>query len=145
MICTQQQLVAYSAGPYQMTAELVSTLGALGLLLTAVGLYGVVSYGVTQRTRELGIRMALGAEHARILSFVLREGAALAAIGIALGLPLALLAARYASALLFGLAPWDIPSFCAALTLLTLVIFAAAVIPAHRASCVDPVVALRYE
>jgi predicted permease len=145
MITTQQQLVAYSSGPYQMTAELVSTLGTLGLLLTVVGLYGVVSYGVTQRTREIGIRMALGADRSTILRFVLRELAALGILGLVLGIPLALLAARSASAMLFGVAPWDATTFCAAGALLALVLFVAGAIPARRAARIDPMVALRYE
>jgi predicted permease len=145
MITSQQQLVEYSAGPYQMTAELVSTLGFLALVLTAVGLYGVVSYGVAQRTREIGIRMALGADRSRMLGFVLREVMLLGAIGFVLGLPLALLAARSTSALLFGLSPWDIRSFLIALVLLAMVLCAAGVIPARRAARVDPMVALRYE
>jgi len=145
MITTQQQLVAYSSGPYQMTAELVSTLGTLGLLLTAVGLYGVISYGVTQRTREIGIRMALGADRSTILRFVLGELAALGVLGFALGIPLALLAARSASAMLFGVAPWDATAFFAAGALLSVVLFVAGAIPARRAARIDPMVALRYE
>jgi ABC-type antimicrobial peptide transport system permease subunit len=145
MTTTQQQLVAYSAGPYQMSAELVSILGVLGLVLTAVGLYGVISYGVAQRTREIGIRTALGANRSTILKFVLREVAAVGALGIVLGLPLALLCAQSASAMLFGIAPWDITAFSAAGILLVIVLFAAGVIPARRAARVDPMVALRYE
>jgi predicted permease len=145
MSTSQQQLVQYSAGTYQMTAELVSTLGFLGLLLTAVGLYGVISYGVSQRTREIGIRMALGADRNRILRLVLREVMLLGVIGFALGLPLALLAARSASTLLFGLSPWDTGSFLSAFVLLAVVLSATSAIPVRRAARVDPMVALRYE
>lgn len=145
MITTQQQLVAYSSGPYQMTAELVSTLGTLGLLLTAVGLYGVISYSVTQRTREIGIRMALGADRGTILKFTLGELAVLGILGVVLGIPLALIAARFVSAMLFGVAPWDATAFFAAGVLLTLVLFVAGAIPARRAARIDPMVALRYE
>jgi predicted permease len=145
MTTSQRQLVDYSAGPYQMTAELVSTLGLLGLLLTAVGLYGVISYGVTQRTREIGIRMALGAERSRILRLVLREVTLLGAIGLLVGLPLALFAAQSASAVLFGLSPLDVASFCTAVVPLLIVLFAAGAVPARRAARVDPMIALRYE
>lgn len=145
MITTQQQLVGFSAGPYQMTAELVSSLGTLGLLLTAVGLYGVISFGVTQRTREIGIRMALGADRGRMLRFVLREVALLGVSGIVIGLPLALFAGRSASAFLFGVHSWDVVSFSAAISVLVIVLFAAGAIPARRAAKVDPMVALRYE
>ena len=120
-------------------------LGTLGLLLTGVGLYGVVSYGVTQRTREIGIRMALGADRSMMLQLVLREVAALGLIGIVAGLPLALFAARSASALLFGVSPWNVAVFSGAIALLLLVLFVAGAIPAHRASRVDPMIALRYE
>jgi ABC-type antimicrobial peptide transport system permease subunit len=89
--------------------------------------------------------MALGAERGGILRFVLREVASLGAIGLILGLPLALFTARSASALLFNLSPWDTGSFCAAVALLTIVLFAAGAVPARRAARVDPMVALRYE
>lgn len=145
MITTQQQLVTYSSGPYQMTAELVSILGLLGLLLTAVGLYGVISYGVTQRTREIGIRMALGADRGMMLRFVLQEAVVLGTIGIAIGLPFALLAARSASALLFGLSPWSVTVFCTSIAILLVVLFTAGAIPAYRATRIDPMIALRYE
>ena len=101
-----------------MTAELVGSLGLLGLILTAVGLYGVVSYGVSQRTRELGIRMALGAGKNETLGLVLREVGLLGLIGMAAGLPLALIATRLFSSLLFGVGAWDVPTFVGAAMLL---------------------------
>jgi putative ABC transport system permease protein len=145
MITTQQELIRYAAAPYQMTAELVSTLGFLGLMLTAIGLYGVISYGVTQRIREIGIRMALGAERGTILKLVLGEVTLLASIGVAMGLPLAFLGARSASTLLFGVAPWDLTAFCGAIALLVIVLFAAGAVPARGATRIDPMMALRYE
>jgi putative ABC transport system permease protein len=145
MITSQQELIRYAAAPYQMTAELVSTLGFLGLMLTAIGLYGVISYGVTQRIREIGIRMALGAERGTILKLVLGEVTLLAFIGIAVGLPLAFFGARSASTLLFGVAPWNLTAFCGAIALLAIVLFAAGAVPARRATKIDPMVALRYE
>jgi ABC-type antimicrobial peptide transport system permease subunit len=98
-ITTENELIRYSAQTYQVTAELVGALGLLGLILTAVGLYGVVSYGVSQRTREFGIRIALGAGRNDTLLLVLREVATLGVIGIAVGLPLALTATQLMSKL----------------------------------------------
>jgi predicted permease len=141
-ITTENDLIRFSAQRYQVTAELVAALGTLGLLLTAVGLYGVVSYGVSQRTRELGIRMALGADRNDTLWLVLREVAMLGLIGIAVGLPLALTATRAFSTLLFGVSPWDAPAFAAALIVLAGVLFAAGWLPAHRATSIQPSSAL---
>jgi predicted permease len=141
-ITTENELIRYSAQSYQMTAELVSVLGVLGLILTAVGLYGVVSYGVTQRTRELGIRMALGAARSDTLWLVLREVALMGAVGLVVGLPLALWATRMFSALLFGVGPWDMAAFAIAMTVLVLVLLAAGLLPARRATGIDPAVAL---
>jgi predicted permease len=142
-ITTENELIRYSAQNYQVTAELVGTLGLLGLLLTAVGLYGVVSYGVSQRTRELGIRMALGADRNETLWLVLREVATLGLIGMAAGLPLAMAATRRFSSLLFGLGPWDLPAFIGAAILLAAVLLVAGLIPARRATGVEPSSALR--
>lgn len=142
-ITTENDLIRFSAQRYQVTAELVAALGTLGLLLTAVGLYGVVSYGVSQRTRELGIRMALGADRNDTLWLVLREVAMLGLIGIAIGLPLALTATRMFSTLLFGVSPWDAPAFAAALIVLSGVLITAGWLPARRATGIQPSSALR--
>lgn len=142
-ITTENDLIRYSAQGYQMTAELVGTLGLLGLVLCAVGLYGVVSYGVSQRTRELGIRMALGADRRDTLGLVLREVLALGAIGIAVGLPLALTATNLMSKLLFGVRPWDPVSFVGSGVLLVAVLTLAGFVPARRAARIEPSSALR--
>lgn len=142
-IVTENELIRYSAQNYQMTAELVGTLGVLGLILTAVGLYGVVSYSVSQRTRELGIRMALGADRGETLRLVLREVAMLALVGIAAGLPLALIATRVFRTLLFGVGAWDVPTFVGAGVLLAAVLVVAGFLPARRATSIEPVSALR--
>jgi macrolide transport system ATP-binding/permease protein len=118
-------------------------LGFLGLILTAVGLYGVIAYGVSQRTRELGIRMALGADRNRTLGLVLREVALLGAVGIVSGLPLALSATKLCQSLLLGIDPWDLPTLLGAAILLTAVILAAGFLPARRATKIDPLSALR--
>jgi ABC-type antimicrobial peptide transport system permease subunit len=126
-----------------VTAELLGALGPLGLILTAVGLYGVVSYGVSQRTRELGIRMALGADRADTLGLVLREVAILGLTGILIGLPLALAATRLFSGLLFGVGPCDVPNFAGAGVVLAAVLLAAGFAPARRATGIEPLSALR--
>ncbi len=142
-ITTQNDLIRFSAQLYQITAELAATLGLLGLILTAVGLYGVIAFGVSQRTRELGIRMALGADRADTLRLVLREVAILGIAGLALGIPLALTATRLLSSLLFGIGPWDLPAFLAAALLLAAVLLAAGLQPALRATGIQPSSALR--
>ena len=142
-ITTQGELIRFSALPYQLTAELAGALGVLGLLLTAVGLYGVVSYSVAQRTREIGIRMALGAARGDTLRLVLWEVARLGALGVGIGMPLALLATRLISSSLFGVGPWHIPSLVSAVVVLLFALFLAGFIPARRATTIEPNAALR--
>ena len=142
-ITTENELIRFSAQTYQVTAELVGALGLLGLVLTAVGLYGVISFGIGQRTRELGIRMALGADRADTIELVLGEVALLGLVGIAIGVPVSLAATRLFSSLLFGVGPWDIPTFVGAAVLLGAVLFIAGSLPARRATGIDPVTALR--
>ncbi len=126
-------------------AMLSSFFGALALLLASVGLYGLMSYSVTRRTRELGIRAAIGAQRGAILWFVLREALGLALLGIALGIPCALAACRLISGMLFGISSGDLPTIAVvSLSLLASALFAGCV-PARRAARTDPVVALRTE
>jgi predicted permease len=126
-------------------AALSSTFGALALLLSCIGLYGVISYGVARRTPELGVRVALGASRWQILGLVLRESLACVCLGVAAGLVLVLGGARFLMGLLFGLAPTDPPTFLAASLILVVVGSFAGYLPARRASRVDPMVALRHE
>jgi predicted permease len=126
-------------------ALLSACFGILATLLAAVGLYGVMAYTVGQRTREFGIRVALGAERGRILWLVLREVAVLAAIGIALGLPSAMGLARLAQSQLYGLSPADPATLAGAVLVLACAAACAGLIPARRATRVEPMVALRYE
>ncbi len=142
-ITTENELIRFSARRYELTAGLAGALGLLGLLLTAVGLYGVVSYGVVQRAREIGIRMALGADRGDTLRLVLGEVARLGLFGIALGLPLALTATRLFSSLLFGVNAWDPATFVGAGLLLAAVLLAAGFVPVRRAMAVEPLSALR--
>jgi putative ABC transport system permease protein len=126
-------------------ALLIGVFATLAVLLSAVGIYGVLSYLVTQRTREIGVRMALGAQRGNILRLLLGEGLRLAVLGIAIGLVAAVCATRLLSRLLFGVLPTDPAILLAVTGLIAIVTLAACAIPARRAIKVDPMVALRYE
>jgi ABC-type antimicrobial peptide transport system permease subunit len=115
----------------------------MALLLTAVGIYGVVSYGVAQRTRELGVRIALGASRGNVLALVLGQGARLALAGVAIGLVAALLLTRVVASLLHGIQPVDPVTFIAVPSALLVVTIAACWVPARRATRVHPLVAMR--
>jgi ABC-type antimicrobial peptide transport system permease subunit len=128
-----------------MGAALLSIFGGLALLLAMIGVYGVMSYSVTQRSQELGIRMALGARASDVLLLVLKQGMVLAASGAALGVALALLLGRVVGTLLFGVSGRDPLTLAGVSAVLTLVALLACYIPARRAARVDPLVALRCE
>jgi ABC-type antimicrobial peptide transport system permease subunit len=117
----------------------------LASLLAATGLYGVLAYDVARRTREIGIRLALGARAAQVRGLIVRQVALLLAIGASAGLAVAAAAGRLLQAVLFGTAPWDLLVYSSALTLVVLMAVVAAYVPARRASSVDPMVALRDE
>ena len=129
----------------RLIAQLVSFFGLLGLLLSCVGLYGIMAHAVVRRTNEIGIRMALGAERRDIIWMVLKESLLLVAVGLAVGLPASWGAAQLISNQLFGLRPSDPLTLITAVTLLTLVAALAGYLPARKASRVDPLVALHYE
>jgi predicted permease len=129
----------------RLIATLASFFGSLALLLAGVGLYGVISYGVTRRTREIGIRMALGAQRAGVLWLIVRDAVVLVAAGAAVGLPAALALTRLVQTFLFGVSPQDPWSLAGGAAVLAAVAALASVLPARRAARVDPVVALRYE
>jgi putative ABC transport system permease protein len=142
---TMQTEISESLFVERMVALLSAAFGLLATLLAAVGLYGVMSYSVARRTREIGIRLALGAPRERVLGMVLREVGQLGAWGVGLGLPLALALSRLLSAQLFGLPPHDPLTLLAATALLACVTLLAGLVPARRAMRVDPMLALRYE
>jgi predicted permease len=129
----------------RMMATLAGGFGLLALTLTCVGLYGLLAYSVAQRTKEIGIRMALGAQAPRVVALVLKDGARLVAIGIALGLPAAWAASRWVESMLFGLTPTDPAAIGGAIVLLAVAAQLAACMPARRASRLDPLTALRHD
>jgi predicted permease len=129
----------------RLIAQLVSFFGLLGLVLSCVGLYGIMAHAVVRRTNEIGIRMALGAERRDIIWMVLKESLLLVAAGLTIGVPAAWGAAHLISSQLFGLNPSDLPTLVTAVIVLTLVAALAGYLPARKASRVNPLVALRYE
>ena len=142
---TLQQQVEMSFEQERAVASLAALFGVVALLLAAVGLYGVTAFAVTQRTGEMGIRMALGADRPKVIGLVLRTALTRVAIGLALGLPLAIAAGRLISGQLYGVTFWDPLALAVAVTLLGACAFVAAVIPAARAAAISPMTALRTE
>jgi predicted permease len=142
---TMRQQVALSFDQERAVASLAGLFGAVALLLAAVGLYGVTAYTVAQRTNEIGIRMALGADRARVVRLVLAGAFKRVLIGLALGIPLAIGAGRLISAQLYGVAFWDPFALALAAGSLAVCAFVAAVIPAGRAASISPIGALRAE
>jgi putative ABC transport system permease protein len=144
-VWTMDQLLGNSLSERRLTLVLLASFAALALLLAAVGVYGVIAYTVRQRTRELGIRLALGAQAGAVLRLILREGLKLTLIGIALGLTAAFALTRWMESLLFGVRPTDPLTFGVIALVLLLVAICACWIPARRATQVDPLIALRSE
>jgi predicted permease len=142
---TMTAQIAESLYVERMVAALSVAFGGLATLLAAIGLYGVMAYAVTRRTREIGIRMALGAERMRVLWLVLREVALLASTGIVIGLGAAFYLTRKVQEQLYGLSPHDPATLIGAVVLLLVVALIAGLIPARRATAIDPMLALRSE
>jgi predicted permease len=140
-----QQIVDHAVSPRRFFVSLVTCFAVLGLLLASLGIYGVISYSVAQRTQEIGIRMALGATTSQVLFGVIAKTLRLALIGIALGTVVSLATAKWIASLLFGTEPPDPATFVGIILLLSTVGFIAGYIPARRATKVDPLVALRHE
>ena len=139
------EVVSGNVAEPRLSMLLVSGFAALALALAAVGIYGVIAYSVSQRTREIGLRMALGAARSDVLSMVVREGVVMAALGIAAGLTAAALATRLMAELLVGITPRDPIAFGAAALLLFVLAVCASYLPARRATRVELMVALRAE
>jgi putative ABC transport system permease protein len=144
-IVTMNELVSDSVATRRMTLVLLGLFSALALILGAIGIYGVISYSVAQRTHEIGIRMALGAPRGDVFRLVVGQGLKLAGIGIAIGIVAAFGLARMMSSLLFGVSATDFETFAGVAILLVLVALLASYLPARRAMRVDPIVALKYE
>jgi putative ABC transport system permease protein len=147
-IKTMDEYLAATLVTPRFQAMLLEAFAGLALLLTAIGLYGVVSYAVAQRTHEIGVRITLGASRGKVIAMVLKSGFQLTAIGVVAGVVLALIAGRFLSSLssvLFGIKPTDAFTFTVVVVVMALVSLLACYIPAWRASKVDPMIALRYE
>ena len=142
---TMDDLVRGSVAQPRFRAMLLGVFAGVALALAIIGLYGVISYSVSQRSNEMGVRSALGAEKSDLLRLILGEGARLAVAGIAIGLLLGFSLSRLASKLLYGVRPYDPLTFVAIPALLLVVALAATYLPALRATRSDPMIALRYE
>ncbi len=144
-VLTMDQLLGNSLSQRRLTLVLLASFAVLALLLAAIGVYGVIAYSVRQRTNEIGIRMALGAQTGDVLKLILTQGLKLALIGVVIGLAAAFALTRWMETLLFGVRPADPLTFVVIAAVLTLVALLACYIPARRAAKVDPMVALRCE
>jgi putative ABC transport system permease protein len=142
---TMSQVLSGAVARQSFNMVLLSIFAAVALMLAAIGIYGLMSYSVDQRTQEIGIRMALGADRASMLRRVLREGMTLAIFGVVVGLLLAYGLTRLLASLLFGVKASDPLAFAVVAAILTMVALIATLIPARRATAIDPAIALRYE
>jgi putative ABC transport system permease protein len=140
-----EQSISVAYFGQRMGGSLLGSFGALALALAAVGLYGLLAHTVTQRSREVGIRMALGAAPSDVLRLILGQGLGLAGIGLAIGLVVSAAVTRLMRALLFGVSPTDPATILAVSTVLVMVALAASFLPAYRAAKINPIRAIRHE
>jgi putative ABC transport system permease protein len=140
-----EEYVAGSLGPQRVAASLLEIFSGLALFLAAIGLYGVISYSTAQRTQEIGIRMALGAQRRQVWGMVIRQGLRLALAGVLAGAVAAAILAQFLRSQLFEVSAFDPTTFALTCLILLAVALTACYIPARRATRVDPMVALRYE
>jgi putative ABC transport system permease protein len=144
-IHTMDEMVGYSTARQRFYAVLLGVFAGVAGLLAAIGIYGVLAYAVVQRTQEIGVRMALGAERRQVMALILRRGVAVASAGIAVGLIGAFAGARYLQSMLFGVEPRDPGTFAAVAVSFAVIAMVASYLPARRATKVDPMVALRID
>jgi putative ABC transport system permease protein len=142
---TMEEIVGQSVAPRRFSMMLLSVFALFALALASIGIYGVMSYAVTQRTREIGLRMTLGAQRGNVLRLVIGDGMKLTLAGVLLGVAAAFALTRTIKSLLFGVSATDPVTFISIALLLLLVALLACWIPARRATKVDPMIALRYE
>jgi putative ABC transport system permease protein len=144
-IATMDQIVSNAMSRPRLYAILLGLFAAVAMVLAAIGIYGVLAHLVSHRTREIGIRMALGAQRREVVTLILRHAAALTVAGIVVGVVGAAGLSRYLEGLLFGLTPFDLPTFAAVVLIFVGVATLASYVPAWRATRIDPLMALRSE
>jgi ABC-type antimicrobial peptide transport system permease subunit len=144
-VLSMDETIQRSYWQQSLYSKMFTAFAAIALALAAVGVYGVISYSVSQRTREIGVRVALGAQRVNVMGLIVGQGAVLAVTGIGIGLIGALGVTRFLRAMLFGVSPFDPVSFVAVTLVLSVIAFLASYVPARRAARVDPVEALRQE
>lgn len=144
-IRTMNEVMAISVASRRFNMLLLGIFAALALVLAAVGIYGVMAYAVTQRTHEIGVRVALGAQRRDVMRMLMGHGLVLALVGVAVGLAGAFALTRLMASLLFGVSSTDVTTFAVVSALLTAVTLLASFVPALRATRIDPITALRYE